>query len=55
MAAIMQDMVCEVNSEEAAKAYRLALETALGSPAAAHPIENFGDDGLSLAQVCNPS
>ena len=37
--------------EEAIKAYRAALQTALEGPSAAHPIEGFGDDDLSLSQA----
>lgn len=37
--------------EEAIKAYRAALQTALEGPSAAHPTEGFGDDNLSLSQA----
>lgn len=45
-------LVCSVDSEqEAARAYREALESALGAPSAAHPVEGFGSEGYSLAQA----
>ena len=47
-----EDPVCSADAEaEAMRTYKLALESAMGGPSAAHPVEGFGDDNLSLAQV----
>ena len=48
---ISQDPVCAASDEEAVLSYRRALETALGSPSAAHPYELYGGEKLSLAKV----
>ena len=51
----MQELVCAADADkEAVLAYRAALEQALDQPAAAHPIESYGVDNMSLAQVRNP-
>jgi len=36
---------------EAAQANRTAMESALAGPSAAHPVEGYGSDNLSLAKV----
>ena len=36
---------------EAAQASRAAMESALAGPSAAHPVESYGSDNLSLAKV----
>ena len=46
-----EELVCVATDEEAIKAYRAALQTALDGPSAAHPTEGFGDDDLSLSQA----
>ena len=46
-----EELVCVATDEEAIKAYRAALQTALEGPSAAHPTEGFGDDNLSLSQA----
>ena len=46
-----EELVCVATDEEALKAYRTALESALEGPSAAHPTEAFGDDNLSLSQA----
>ncbi len=38
-------------SLEAVQASRTAMESALAGPSAAHPIEGYGSDNLSLAKV----
>jgi len=44
--------VCSADEDrEAVLAYRNALENALDAPAAAHPVEGYGPDNMSLAQV----
>ena len=44
--------MCSADAEkEAVQAYRQALEQALDQPAAAHPVESYGMDNMSLAQV----
>ena len=51
----MQELVCAADADkEAVLAYRAALEQALDQPAAAHPIESYGVDNMSLAQVRSP-
>ena len=48
--------MCAADADkEAVLAYRAALEQALDQPAAAHPIESYGVDNMSLAQVSNLS
>lgn len=48
----MQELVCSADEDrEAVLAYRNALENALDAPAAAHPMEGYGPDNMSLAQV----
>jgi hypothetical protein len=42
-------LVCEVNPDEALIMYRKALESSMTQPSAAHPVEAYGTDGLSLA------
>ena len=50
--AAMQELVCAADADkEAVLAYRAALEQALDQPAAAHPVESYGVDNMSLAQV----
>ncbi|KAK9829474.1 hypothetical protein WJX72_006078 [[Myrmecia] bisecta] len=45
-------VVCSTDPEvEALKAYRTALQQSLEAPSAAHPIESYGSDNLSLAQA----
>ena len=47
-----QELVCSADQDvEAVLAYRSALEQALDAPAAAHPVEGYGPDNMSLAQV----
>ena len=47
-----QELVCAADADkEAVLAYRAALEQALDQPAAAHPVESYGVDNMSLAQV----
>lgn len=44
--------MCAADADkEAVLAYRAALEQALDQPAAAHPIESYGVENMSLAQV----
>ena len=51
-ACALQELVCSADAEkEAVQAYRQALEQALDQPAAAHPVESYGMDNMSLAQV----
>lgn len=48
----VQELVCSADEDrEAVLAYRNALENALDAPAAAHPMEGYGPDNMSLAQV----
>lgn len=48
----VQELVCSADEDrEAVLAYRNALEQALDAPAAAHPVEGYGPDNMSLAQV----
>lgn len=50
----VQELVCAADADkEAVLAYRAALEQALDQPAAAHPVESYGVDNMSLAQVGN--
>lgn len=47
-----QELVCAADQDvQAELAYRAALEQALEAPAAAHPVEVYGLDNMSLAQV----
>ena len=49
-----QELVCAADADkEAVLAYRAALEQALDQPAAAHPVESYGVDNMSLTQVRN--
>ena len=44
--------MCAADADkEAVLAYRQALEQALDQPAAAHPVESYGMENMSLAQV----
>ncbi len=48
--------MCAADADkEAVLAYRTALEQALDQPAAAHPIESYGVENMSLAQVYTPA
>ncbi|CAK0782941.1 hypothetical protein CVIRNUC_006136 [Coccomyxa viridis] len=48
----VEELVCSADAEkEAVQAYRQALEQALDQPAAAHPVESYGMDNMSLAQA----
>lgn len=48
----VQELVCSADEDrEAVLAYRNALENALDAPAAAHPVEGYGPDNMSMAQV----
>ncbi len=48
----VQELVCSADEDrEAVLAYRNALEKALDAPAAAHPVEGYGPDNMSMAQV----
>ena len=52
-ACALQELVCAADADkEAVLAYRQALEQALDQPAAAHPVESYGMENMSLAQVC---
>lgn len=49
---IESDLVPEADEAEAFKAYRHALENAMASASAAHPLETFGgEEGFSLASA----
>ena len=51
-ACALQELVCAADADkEAVLAYRQALEQALDQPAAAHPVESYGMENMSLAQV----
>lgn len=44
-----QELVPEADDKEALVAYRNALENAVSSPSAAHPVESIGEEGMSVA------
>ncbi|CAL8470685.1 g10227 [Coccomyxa elongata] len=48
----VEELVCSADEDrEAVLAYRNALENALDAPAAAHPVEGYGPDNMSMAQA----
>ena len=53
---LAQELVCSADQDgEAGAAFRSALEQALDAPAAAHPVEGYGPDNMSLAQALPPA
>lgn len=47
----VQSLVCEADPNEAMSAYQRALEASMSAPAAPHPQETYGVEGISLAST----
>lgn len=47
----VQSLVCEADPNEAISSYQRALEASMSAPAAAHPQETYGVEGISLAST----